>query len=217
MSIIGTFGGWNIVAMPTSPGLSKVEFTMHDSVATVKSIFTGQVQVQQWPGADFWSVSFSLPPLTRAKWSNWVAFLAELRGQANVFQLGDPLALTPQGTPYGIPLVNGTPSGITNPNAIGTTILYTRGWKASQFRLLLPGDYLQLGHRLHMVVDAVNSDSSGNAAISIWPSIRDTTSDGESIVLNNCTGLFRLATNDRKWSVSTSRTAAIDIPAVEAR
>lgn len=232
MAILGTFapstgvftsgghdvaGSWNVVSVPTKPGPRTFELTMSDVVARVKSVFTGQEQVQSWPGADYWSLSFSLPPMQRPYYAPWAAFLAELRGSAAVFQFGDPYCRIPQGTPKGVPVVNGSPSGITNPNAVMSTTLYTRGWTHSQFRLLMPQDYLQIGQRLHMVVDQVNSDSSGNAAISIFPSIRDTVTDGQSIILNNCTGLFRLAGNDRKWSISASRTAAIDITAVEAR
>jgi len=37
-----------------------------------------------------------MPALTHAQAQQWIAFLLSLRGQANVFQLGDPLAVSPR-------------------------------------------------------------------------------------------------------------------------
>ena len=55
------------------------------------------------------------------------------------------------------------------------------------------GDYLQIGQRLHMVISQdVDSDDQGSATINIWPSIREAPNDGDPIILNNPTGLFRL-------------------------
>jgi hypothetical protein len=197
MSIIGTFNGASIVALPTSPGLRSVEFNMNDAVAIVTSPYTGQTQTQQWPGADSISGTITLPPLTQEQADNWIACLAELRGMANCFLIGDPMKTTPRGHVQGFPVVDMTTAGT---NAVGATTLYTRGWTANQFRLLLPNDCLQIGYRLHRVLDVVDSDADGKAQISIWPSLRDLPTDAESIILNNPQGLFRLATNKRTWS-----------------
>ena len=66
-------------------------------MATSVSPFTGQQQIQDWQ-ASFLEASVSMPPLTQAQAQNWIAFLMALRGQAKVFQLGDPLAVVPQGS-----------------------------------------------------------------------------------------------------------------------
>jgi hypothetical protein len=88
-----------------------------------------------------------------------------------------------------------------NTNTSMAQSFYTRGWKPNSFGLLVAGDYLQHGQRLHRVLDRVNSDSSGNAVISVSPSIREAPLDGDPIILRNPKGLFRLATNKRQWSV----------------
>src|SRR5277367_3693081 len=145
-----TVGGktFTLVAMPSSPGFSDIDMTMGDSVSVVQSIYVpGQSQTQEWPGADLWTGQFVLPPMDRRTASPWKAFLAECRGMANVFQLGDQLAPQSLGSSsQNIPLVDGTVS--TN-NPYAAKVLFTKGWTPNKYRLLLPGDYLQVGFRLY--------------------------------------------------------------------
>ena len=42
-----------------------------------------------------------------------------------------------------------------------------------------------MGYRLYRNLDTVNSDSSGNALINIWPPLREVLVDNEPLVLNN--------------------------------
>ena len=195
--ITGVFNSASIIALPTDPGLKSVEFNISDAVATVTSPFTGQTQTQTWPGADMWMGTATLPPLLQPQADVWISFLMELRGMANAFQIGDPMRTKPHGSAKGQPVVDMTTTGT---NFSGATTLYTRGWEASAFGLLIPGDYLQVGYRLHRVLDRVNSDAQGKSQIAIWPSLREVPTDGETIVLNNPQGLFRLASNKRTWS-----------------
>jgi hypothetical protein len=202
--ITGTFQGASIVALPYDCGsLHSVEFSVSDAVAIVSSPFTGQTQAQQWPGADMWTGTVTLPPLTQAQADQWISFLMELRGMANAFLLGDPMKQAPAGrvTSTSKPVVDMTTAGT---NIVGSQTLYTRGWAPGVFRLLAVGDYIQVGYRLHRVLDQVNSDSNGKAQLSVWPSLRDLPSDGEPLVLSKPQGLFRLATNKRTWSADIS-------------
>ena len=212
---IGTFNGASIVALPCSyTTLSSVQFDMNDAVGIVVSPFTGQTQTQSWPGADSITGTVTLPPLTQTKADEWIAFLAELRGMQNCFQLGDPMKTKPRGEPNGIPVVDMT---TLNSNFVMAQTLYTRGWIPNTFRLLLPGDYLQIGYRLHKVLDVVNADANGKASIAIWPSLREVPTDGEAIILANTCGLFRLATNKRTWSSDQTLLTHISFQIQEAR
>jgi hypothetical protein len=102
-----TFNGWNIIAMPATPAAPQtIDFTATDIIALSVSPFTGQQQVQDWQQG-WLEASVSMPPLTHVQAQAWIAFLMGLRGQANVFQLGDPLAVAPRGSGAGTPLVNG--------------------------------------------------------------------------------------------------------------
>ena len=190
------------VALPTCASPRSVEFAFSDAVAIVSSPFTGQTQAQQWPGADSITGTVTMPPLTQTQADAWISFLMQLRGMAYAFQIGDPMKPTPAGTGSGTPQVDMTTTGW---NVVGSQTLHTKGWHASSFGLLLPGDYLQIGYRLHRCLDRVNSDSSGKASFQIWPSLRDLPTDGEAINLNNPVGLFRLDSNQRQWSSDYTR------------
>ncbi|HLH35995.1 MAG TPA: hypothetical protein VKX41_15085 [Alloacidobacterium sp.] len=206
---------YNLVALPAAPGFVEVSFSMNDTVAEVLSPFSRQSpQVQAWPGADWWEAQATLPPMPRAQAAAWQAFLAEMRGKSNVVQLGDPLGVHPQGAPLGVPVVDGSNSANNMP---GATTLYTKGWKTSTFRLLLPGDYIQIGYRLHVACEAVNSDANGNAQVQIWPSLREQPADSSPLVLNGPKGIFRLADNKRGWHSSVAQLTSLSFSLVEAR
>jgi hypothetical protein len=66
----------------------------------------------------------------------------------------------------------------------------------------LPGDYIQIGLRLHQITAQVNADASGNATLAIWPSLRETPAGGTAIALVNPVGVFRLSSNKRQWHAS---------------
>jgi hypothetical protein len=185
----------SVVSLPASPGLQSLDFNFTTAVAAVTSVFTGKVQTQQWPGADMWSGTCTLPPLTQIQADEWISALMQMQGMTNACQLGDPLKTSPRGIVHGTPVVDGSIAVVA-----GGITLPTMGWTPSQINLLLPGDYLQVGYRLHRVLDAVISDSSGKAAINIWPSLREVPTGGEPIITSNPVGLFRLATNKGTWS-----------------
>ena len=141
----------------------------------------------------------TLPQISADQASPWRGFLAELRGKLPVFPLSDPYGLTRSGAANGEPLCAGQ-------NLSRARVLNAKGWAASIQAQLKVGDYLQVGKRLHMVIDQdVDSDDQGNAAINIWPSIRQAPNDGDPIILNNPSGLFRLKSNKPSWTVGPNR------------
>lgn len=206
----------NLVAMPAFPGLRSVDFTISDAVGIVTSPFTGQVQTMQWPGADMLKGTFTLPSLEPQNAQQWIAFLMQLRGMSYAFQIGDPLYKQPAGTPEGIPVSSAEAPGSTGNTAM-SQVLGTTGWTPSVAGLLLPGDYIQIGFRLYRCLDTVTSDSSGNASFQIWPSLRETVTDGTTIVTENTQGLFRLAMNDRKYSFDITRLTKMSFQFMEYR
>jgi hypothetical protein len=201
-----------LVTLPTSPGLRSVEFDFSETVAIVTSIFTGQTQVQRWPGADNLSGTATLPPLTQVQADAWISALMQCWGMANAFLLGDPMKKAPRGTALGAPAVDGSVA-----MSAGSNTLYTYGWSASQNGLLLPGDYLQQGYRLHRVIDPVNSDANGKASINIWPSLREVPTNGTPLTLTNAKGLFRLASNQNKWSADYTKLSNLSFGVTEYR
>lgn len=204
---MSTFNGFTIVTLPTKPAPSAVDFTASDIVAASISPFTGQFQVQNWQSA-WLEATVSMPPMKDAQARGFVAFLLACNGMANVFQLGDPMRKAPLGSGAGSPAVNGA-------NQTGFT-LQTKGWTASAAGVLLPGDLLQIGFRLYTNLGVLNADGSGDAIASIWPNIRESPADGAGITLNNTLGIWRLKTNERKWSIKSARTYGIQFEIREA-
>lgn len=188
MSIVGQFNGLNIVGLPCDldAGVrapSSIEWDMQEMVASGPPSLTGQVQTYDWMNS-WWEAQVSFTPMTRLSHDYWTAFLADCRGTSNAFMIGDPKARSPKGSPSGVPVVAG--AGQTGYS------LVTRGWTPGKSRLLLVGDFIQIGYRLYKVRDQVNSDASGDATLSIWPNLRDLPADGTVIQCSNCKGLFRL-------------------------
>src|SRR5665213_1565218 len=209
MSTTITIGSttYTLCAMPSTPAPADIEIGMRDTVAVVPSPFTLVEQTQGWPGAEAWDATITLPPMLRGTAWPWEGFLAELRGRLNVFQLGDPRARVPMGNPAGAPLV----STVGAQNLPMTFSLHTKGWTNSTARLLLAADYLQIGYRLHRVTQNVTSDSSGNAVLSIWPSLREQPADSAPIIFHKPQGLFRLADNRRAIQSSPTRLTTLSI------
>lgn len=208
-----SFNGWNLITMPSTPVARQIDFTANDSVGYSQSPFTLQAQTIYWPGADWWEANVSLPAMKSGTTLNkWIGWMLALRGKANVFQLGDPLGAIPQGHPQGTPVIDGVHLAMA-------TSINTRGWTPNVGMLLMPGDYIQIGYRLHRVagVTPVNSDANGKATIEIWPSLREAPPDGQALVLANTTGLFRLADNKREWTVRETRSTGLSFKAIEAR
>ena len=221
MAIIGTFNGASIIALPARPGLRQLQVDMNDTVAVTRSPFNGATQVQAWPGADFWTGEITLPQMPVGTAATWSAFFGQLRGMLNVFPLGHPLFRHPQGSALGVPVVSGV-------NVAMSTFLGTRGWKANQFRALVAGDRLQIGAtpanaslpglcRYHVALNDVNTDGNGNATIEVYPSLRETTIDGETLILNDPKGLFRLAENRRALLSTETRLTGMSFKIMEAR
>ncbi len=83
---MSTYLGWDVITIPSSPSApASIEFSQIDIVAISTSGFTGQQQVQDWQ-ASYMEANVSLPALTDEQAQDWIQFLRDLKGVANVFQ-----------------------------------------------------------------------------------------------------------------------------------
>ena len=198
------------LALPTQAGIAKVRLTANDIVGISQSPFTAAQQVYKYPG-QFWEADVTLPPMKRADAEYWISFLLKLNGPFGTFLLGDPNGGTARGVATGTPLVNG---GSQTGNE-----LITDGWTNSQTGILKAGDYIQLGSgstaQLYKVLDDANSDGSGNATLTIWPSLRSSPSDNATITVSNPKGVFRLVTQP-SWDISEASIYGLTFGAREA-
>lgn len=187
--------------MPTNRRPARVTLSMRNVVGVSSSPFTFQSDVFRYPG-QAWAAQVSLPVMKRDDAYPWIAFLASLKGRFGTFYLGDPDAELPLGnarvTP-GTPVVSGAQSGED---------ILVSGLPTSVTEYLLPGDYVQIGTgaglTLHKVLEQVDSDSSGEAQLTLWPEVRTTVADGTSVVVSACRGLFRLSQNETQFDIATA-------------
>ena len=200
-------------ALPTHTGFSSIELRAINAVATQSSPFTFSRQVYDY-GGRVWEADITLPPMKRDDAEQWVAWLTSLKGQYGTFLLGDPLGATPRGSAsqfQGLPRVNGA-------SQTGEDLVID-GASANKSGWLKAGDYIQLGTgsstRLHKVLQDVDTDSSGNATLTIWPELRSSPADNADVVVSGAKGLFHLTDNTTTWSINDISSYGISFSARE--
>lgn len=158
----------------TGTRVARVRAIPMTAVASVRSPFTGTVQVQDW-GGEWWMYELEVGPFTDAAAGKaMAAFLTVLRGPASRFLFEDPSLRNP--VVQGAPVVDGAGQS-------GRSLL-TEGWTPNAV-VLGAGQGLSLGAdettRLHIATADVQADAAGRAAIPIWPALREAPADGASI------------------------------------
>lgn len=193
---MSTFNGWTIVPLPAYPPCPKsIEWQLDEVVGAAPSPFSRQQQAYDWQQSQL-KASVSYPFMPNAIARPWRVALMLLRGKLNVFQLGDPLNLGPQNA--------GAAAGtVTGSGQTGYALITSSSG-------LLPGDWIQLGLRLHHVT------SVGGGNLTIWPPIRESPVDGTALTIANTRGLFRLTKNSTKIIVDEERFSSITFEIEEA-
>lgn len=199
------------VTFPESMCAGEIIFSIDRVVGRTASSYTLQDSVYKWPG-ERWRADVTLPPTTdKTKAGEWKAFGVKLQGSFGTFLMGDASAKQPRGVVSGVITVDGAGQTGNQLNATGFLSLTDFVFRA--------GDYIQLGSgqssRLHMVVDDVDSDSSGDATLNIEPALRESPTNGATITYINARGVFRLSSNSYSWRVSPGPTYRMSFQAEE--
>jgi hypothetical protein len=207
-----TANGWPLISLPSSWYWTQMDWTIRVPTTQNTSPYTGQTaQVIKWPGADGWMVTATLPPLSDDGAREWESFLWNAQGGAAAFLIGNPLRKTPKGSVNTPILVNGA-------NAAMVSTLNLRGFRPNQPRVLMSGDLISVNYRLHQVRDPyISADASGNATVTIGPTLREALSDGLAVATHNATGMFRLARGDSPFSIDSNRQTSLSLTLCEAR
>lgn len=199
------------LSLPSNRQIAQVRLSTTNAVGYSQSPFNAKQQVYKY-SAQFWEADIMLRPMNRDEAEYWISFLLKLNGQYGTFLLGDPNGAIPRGIATGTPLVKG--SGQTGNELI------TDGWTINKTGILKAGDYIQLGtgatSRLHKVLDDVNSDSSGNATLTLYPDLREAPTDNSAIVVNGAKGVFRLSASQSSWDIKEAQIYGITFGAREA-
>jgi len=206
-----------IYPLPLPAALQRIAIRPVNVVSFTQSPWTGQQQVQDHQG-QYWTAALTIPPApSRASAEKWINFLIKLKGSLGTFLLTNPMYATPQGfaaTVAGDPVVDG--------GGQEGEVLNVQGLPISTTGYLLEGDFIQLGtgitSRLHKVIEPVDSDADGKAAISLWPRIRrgEAPVDSAAVVVADCAGAFRLV-GPTEWAHEPGiYSQAVELNAVEA-
>jgi len=199
------------LALPTHTGIAAVRLRAQDIVTMNMSPFSGVQQVYKYSG-QYWEADITLPPMKREDAEYWMTFFMKLGGQYGTFLMGDPAGATARGVATGTPVVNGA-------SQTGYELI-TDGWTPSTTGILKAGDYFQLGSgessRLYKVLDDVDSDGSGNATFDIWPNLRSSPADGDTITVSSPKSVFRLTTPAAEINVDQASIYGMTFGAVEA-
>ena len=155
--------------------------------------FTGQVQVAERDAAR-WRTQVSLR--RPEKDSRRVdALIAALRGSVGHIFIPHFARLKASGSLAGSPqLVSGT----------GTTLTLS-GFTANSSKVLLAGDYIQTSPgRVHIVLQDVDADASGNAGIAVAPRLREPIVAGP-LITDTCRVRMRLLNDDSNENSTDTR------------
>lgn len=172
---------------PVDIGQTDVTLRAVNIVGEQRGPFSAKREIQVFPGAH-WEIEVAFLPVLRAEAQRLEAFLLSLRGKAGTFRLADPYRSLPLGLNLGTPLVRVA-------TVAGDEAVLTKGWTVSQTDALKAGDFIQIGTRLHMVLQDADADASGNATVNVWPPIRQVHAVNAPVITSNARGIFALDAN----------------------
>jgi len=189
------------LALPTVTTAKAITIRARSTVAMSASPFTGEQQVYVHQG-EWWEADVQLPPMVRADAEIWVAWLVALNGREGTFTMGDPVGATALGSASGTVTVNG--------GSQTGKVLAVSGLTGT----IKAGSWIQLGSgsgtHLHKVV------ADGTTSLDIWPRLRSSPGNGDSVVIASAKGLWRLADNMRSWSIEEAAIYGISFSCIEA-
>ena len=165
-----------------SVGIQSLNMRLRRVVAVSESPFTLDTQVYSHQGAR-WECEVTLPPLTHSEARAIEAFIIGLKGREGTFTFGNPLHTSS---------ATATTSGVTT---IRSESLTATGSAVSA------GDYFQLGDYLYMVTVG---KASGSGTIEFQPPLRAQSASGSVLDFTLPKSLWRMASNDIGWSISTA-------------
>jgi len=193
---------------PSSPAFNSLSVKSIQPTFVSRTI-SGRRQARQI-GGQFFSMTATFPPMTRAQFAPIDAFIMKQRGQYETFTLVLPVLSTGLGSPAGTPLIRGA-------DQTGRT-LATDGWTGG-ISIFKAGDYLKLDHdKVYKVVADVtsNASSSADTPITIEPALITSPGDNSAITHTNVPFLVSLTTGVQEYSTGTSGLFSYEVDFAEA-
>lgn len=196
--------------------IQSVQFTSDSRVAVTTNPFNFKQQKFAY-GGQRWRASVTTKPMKKEKAEEIVGLLVSLNGPERLLHIGDPNRPNLLGNEDGSPVVDGTDNDVGD-EELGLRNLNT---KASD-PAFKAGDWIQITvggtasqRRLYKILRDTNQ-SSGKATVPIYPTLRESPVDGESVVISDTKGTFQLDSRQQSWSWSLPDFSTISFEVVEA-
>lgn len=198
------------LTLPATRWPAEITIRARSVVGMSVSPFSQEQQVYVHQG-ECWMLSVVLQAMKRADAEKWVSMLLGLNGVEGTFLMGEPVNTSPQGTWLGSPKVLGA-------HAIGVKSIAMDGFTAGA--TVKAGDWIQqssgANSHLYKIVQDATADGSGLLTLEIWPRLRLALVDNETFVTSSPKGIWRLASNEREWSIRHAQIYGIAFDAMEA-
>jgi len=180
---------------PTSPAFNSLSISCVQPSFISRSI-SGRRQARQTHG-QYFKMTASFPPMTRAQFAPIHAFVLKQRGQYESFQVVPPVVNAGLGSPAGTPLVNGA-------DQTGRTVV-TDGWNNS-IVIFKAGDYLKFANhdKVYTVTADVTSSGAGAATIAIEPALITSPATDSAITYTSVPFTVALTTRVQEFSTGTT-------------
>lgn len=173
-------------------GIASMTMRLVSATSISTSPFTFDQQVYEHQGVR-WEAEVKLPPLKRSEAKEMEAFLAQLRGQAKTFTLGNPLHDVTSAT-----------GSITSGSKGSTNVT---GTVSSHVEV---GDYFEINGELYILT------KENASTLDIMPPLRTAISASTSLDFTLPKGTWRLSTNDIDWSINKAGLYGFSFACVEA-
>lgn len=180
---------------PTSPGFRS--YTLTSNQPSLVSYSQNGKKQSRLIGGHKWRIRGTYSPMSRDEFMPIYAFLMSQKAQYSSFTLKAPNDLaTPRGVATGSPVVDG--AGQTG-NSLNTT-----GWTAGQTGIMKAGDVFTIAGdtKVYMVISDANSDGSGNATLSIEPTLLESPSNSSVITVDDCEFTVSFAGTDLEYDAN---------------
>tara|TARA_R110000824_G_scaffold48284_1_gene136495 strand:+ start:289 stop:888 length:600 start_codon:yes stop_codon:yes gene_type:complete len=193
---------------PSSPAFNSLEVNSIQPSFVSRTI-SGRRQARQIAG-QFFTMTATFPPMTRAEFAPIDAFIMKQRGQYETFQLVLPVLSTGLGSPAGTPLVAGA-------SQTGRSII-TDGW-TNDIQIFKAGDYLKFANhdKVYKVTADVSSHASlGTATIAIEPALITSPVNDSAITHTNVPFTVSLTTGVQSFATGNSGLFSFEVDFAEA-
>jgi len=188
---------------PTSPAFNSLNVQSIQPTFISRTI-SGRRQARQI-GGQFFRMTASFPPMTRAEFQPINAFIIKQRGQYESFSLILPVLSTGLGSPAGTPLVKGASQTGRNVD--------TDGWN-NDIVIFKAGDYLKFANHdkvYTVVADVTAHASGGTTAVTIEPALITSPADNSAITYSSVPFTVALTSGIQEFATDTSGLFSFEI------